>query len=74
MTVMNGFCCDTSKIFCFNSLLSALINFQIYIKHSSYCDEFSSERKEKEAPKLLEISYLAQNFFLRERNTYELLS
>ena len=47
MTVMNEFCCDTSKIFCFNSLLSALTYFQICIKHSSYCDEFSSERGKK---------------------------
>ena len=47
MTVMNEFCCDTSKIFCFNSLLSALTYFQICIKHSSYCDEFSSEREKK---------------------------
>ena len=65
MTVMNKFCCDTSKIFCFNSLLSALTYFQICVKHSSYCDEFSSERGKKKrslAPKRLEVSYLAQNF------------
>ena len=66
MTVMNEFCCDTSKIFCFNSLLSALTYFQIWVKHSSYCDEISSEREKKKkrslAPKRLEVSYLAQNF------------
>ena len=48
MNVMNEFCCDTSKIFCFNSLLSALTYLQICIKHASYCDEFSSEREKKE--------------------------
>ena len=63
MTVMNEFCCDTSKIFCFNSLRNALTYFQICIKHSSYCDEFSSERGKKErslVPTRLEVSYLAQ--------------
>ena len=28
MTVINEFCCDTSKIFCCNSLLSALTFFK----------------------------------------------
>ena len=59
---------------CFNSLLSALIYFQICIKHSSYCDEFSSKRGKKRAlaSKRLEISYLAQNFFVRPLGCYYL--
>ena len=67
MTVMNEFCCDTSKIFCFNSLLSVLTYFQICIKHSSYCDEFSSERGKKEIfDACASRSFLLGSKFLRK--------
>ena len=60
MTVMNEFCCDTSKIFCCNSLLSALTFFKFALNiHPTVMNlAQKGEKKRSLAPKRLEVSWL----------------